>query len=325
MDPHPSVLVLVAEPHLLLTHAVNKACLAVGFEPSPALPEIDSSAYLHDEAAALDQTELAEAAAALREDGIFVETDWPESRLRAAIKYGWALAHLTAEVAGRSKGPLCWSVAKGQSPTTSAELSFILEEIRRRKIPVTEIALCWPVSIEPGAELDEREESFLAALESYAPHFGELDPLLYLPHAANKISTLARASQWLGPWAWLDFSGLGWLEFCRVIARQDGELFRQILHVAQEHFMYDKPTEHLSTTEDDVRFLPDVPDTELERIFLEDFRGRQLLHVSANSVWADETLRPLLEERLVALADFQVQVDAVVAKHGEALKPVPAA
>lgn len=318
------VLVLVAEPHLLLAHAVNTACRSAGFEPSPALPEIDSSAYLHDESALLNLAELTDAAAALREDGIFSETDWPESRLRAAIKYGWAIAHVAAEAANRPAGPLCWSLAKGQVATTPEELVFILEELRRREIPVTEIALCWPVTIEPGVELGELEETFLAALESYAPLFGPHDPLLRIPYAAGKFSVLSPVSQKLGAHAWLDFSGLGWREFCRLVARQDAELFRRILHVAQDHFMYDKPTEHLSTTEDDVRFLPDVPDSELERIFLEDFRGRQLLHVAANSVCADESLRSAIEERLLA-PELQAQVDAVVAKHAAALKLAPAA
>ena len=108
-----------------------------------------------------------------------------------------------------------------------------------------------------------------------------------------------------------------------MVARQAPEDFRRILNLAQEHFIYDKPVDHLSTTEDDVRFLPDVPDADLERFFLDDFRGRQLLHVSARSI--STALWTEIEEWVESLPGLREQIAATVTKHAEALQPVPTA
>ena len=46
----------------------------------------------------------------------------------------------------------------------------------------------------------------------------------------------------------------------------------------------------MATGEDDIRSLPGVEDARLEATFLDDFRGRQLLHVTARSLAQDEKL-----------------------------------
>jgi hypothetical protein len=78
----------------------------------------------------------------------------------------------------------------------------------------------------------------------------------------------------------LNIDGLGWIEAIRVLARNEPDLLRKLLVVAQDRFPFDKPNLELATTEDDIRHLPDVPDSALERVFVEDFRGRQLLRIT---------------------------------------------
>ena len=101
------------------------------------------------------------------------------------------------------------------------------------------------------------------------------------------------------------------MEALRVVARRDASLFRELLSTAQEHFVFDKGRAVHSTSEEDIRGLPLVADTELETTFLDDPRGRQLLHVTAASV-AEDHRAPLTDllaseaKLLEALVNAQV-------------------
>ncbi|MEQ1861900.1 MAG: tagaturonate epimerase family protein [Chthoniobacteraceae bacterium] len=270
------MLIRVAEPHPILAGRVAATLREQGHEPITELHEIDSSDYIHDESDLLDASELADAKAALIEDGIFAPREWTEADLRAATKYGWAIAHAALNT---RPGINVWSVAEGGTATTEHELRFIAAELRRRAIAVTHIAPCWPVAIEPALDLGELSDAFIRALARYE----SAGVGLFIPNAAGK-SIVA------GPDALLDFANIGWLEAARSLAVADAALFRRVLACAQEHFAFDKPRAGISTSEDDIHALPDVPDADLERTFLDDFRGRQLLHVTARSIFADEAL-----------------------------------
>jgi hypothetical protein len=106
----------------------------------------------------------------------------------------------------------------------------------------------------------------------------------------------------------------------RVLARVEPAFFREILHSAQEHFVFDKVGAAISTNEEDVRFLPDVSDAELERTFLEDPRGRQLLHVTARSILREPSLADPLRAALDTHSALHRELfGASVARHLAAL------
>lgn len=260
-----------------------------GIEVLGPLTIVDSSRHLHDEAALLDAAELTEAKAALIEDEVFSAPSESQTKLRAAIKYGWSLLHLSQVVADQ---PVLWSVARGSVPTTPAELSFLAQELTTRGLRVAAIMPCWPVALEAEAELGERAEGFSTVLREYAATAGDL----FIRHAGSKTAALGEIARILGGRAVLDWSRSATMAAARVLARRDGGLFRELLIEAQQHFPLDKDGFELSTTEDDVHTLPDVADDELERIFLDDLRGRQLLHATAGSTFTS----PQLVERLEA-------------------------
>ena len=82
----------------------------------------------------------------------YVAAGWQEDEvLRAAVKYGWALAHLQS-VVGDSLHAIVWSVADGSETTTPAELRFLFAELERRKLTVRWIALCTPARFEPALD-----------------------------------------------------------------------------------------------------------------------------------------------------------------------------
>lgn len=288
--------VRVSEPHDSLAAAVAAALRTRGHEPLCDLQELDAKEYVHDEAALLDDAELADAQAALIEDGLFT----PGADLRAATKYSWAIA---SAVQSATTEKTIWSVAGGSVPTTEDELRFIVADMKRCALPLAAVSLCWPVSIEPAIDLGENADAFLRALRGYTAVVGGSGIDLFIPNAVGKASVLPAILAESASCGVLDFAGLGWLEAMRLLARTDAALFRAALLSAQEHFVFDKGNSALSTTEDDIRTLPDVEPAELERVFLDDLRGRQLLHVTAHSVAADlgEPLAAFLQREAAPL------------------------
>jgi hypothetical protein len=135
-------------------------------------------------------------------------------------------------------------------------------------------------------------------------------------HAEEKFSALPLIHDQCGEAFHLNFDGLGWIEATRVLARREPNLLRKLLVVAQDRFAFDKPDLELATTEDDIRTLPDVPDSDLERVFVEDFRGRQLLRITAPSLLNDATcgqpLREAIERHRALHAEL---VDAAARRH----------
>lgn len=303
----------VAEPHDSIATAVAAAFRARGIEPLAKLTVIDSASFLHDEACLLDHLELADAEAALVEDGIFGPREWIDPDLRAATKYGWAMAHA---LQNEGAGPVVWSVAGGAVATTAHELRFVVDELRQRGAALTHLDVCWPVALEPAIDLGEIAEAFLAALASYAPVIRGSGFGLFIPNAAGKLSVLPAVNEQLGTDALLDFTGLGWLEAARVLAQADAPLFRRVLTCAQQHFAFDKPRGALFTSEDDIHTLPDVPAADLAHVFLDDPRGRQLLHVTARSIFAAAELREPLAAFLAAAAEgIGAAISAEVERH----------
>jgi hypothetical protein len=306
--PNARITLVLDEPirELLvpLQHALKGKDLGVAVA-GESLTLVDSSAYLHDEATILDASELGEAERALIEDGIFRRADWMDSYLaqgwdrdvllRTAVKYGWALAHL--EVVCGSDGAqqhsrIAWSVADGFETTTSAEFRFLGAEIIRRSPQVGWISPCTPARFESGVDYAGDPNTFgrwLSSLEA-TDCIG-----LMFPDSAEKFGVLRLITARKHNVA-LGLRKLGWTGGLRVVARHEPPLFREMLVVAQERFAFDKGSHALNTTESDIQSLPQVPDTELETTFLDDFRGRQLLHVTADSVLADEARAERLTE-----------------------------
>jgi hypothetical protein len=106
-----------------------------------------------------------------------------------------------------------------------------------------------------------------------------------------------------------------------VIARAEPALFRDLLAAAQERFVFDKGPIALSTTEDDIRSLPSVGDSELASTFLDDFRGRQLLQVTAPFLLQEEPRRREILTVVFAHRDeWEQNVGAAVQRHVSAFR-----
>ena len=281
-----------------------------GFTPvAGAWPSLDPSEYFALRADSFSADELIAAQAALIEDGVFTASDWTgayldrefagfrftdESLARAAVKFGWAIA-CAAEMAAGLAGDFEINFAGAPQPATPHEHLFIALELRRRGVPFAALALRWPGRFEAAVDFDGDVPEFGRAVASHAAvarFAGNYQ--LGFSHAEEKFAVLPAIGRECGDLLYLKTSGLAWMAGLRAIARTEPALFREILRAAQEHFAFDKVGAAISTNEEDVRFLPEVSDAELERTFLEDPRGRQLLHVSARSMVGDPALATAL-------------------------------
>lgn len=286
------------------------ACEEAGFTPvMGAWPSLDPSEYFALRADSFSADELAAAQTALIEDGVFAAPDWKsayldrdfaglrftsESLARAAVKFGWAIAY-AAEMAAGLAGDFEIDFAGTPQRTTTLEHLFIALELRRRAVPFTALALRWPGRFEAAVDFEDDAPEFERALAAHAAvaRIAENHRLSF-SHAEEKFAVLPAIGRECGEQLHVKTSGLAWMAGLRAIARAETALFRQILRAAQERFPFDKVGAAISTNEEDVRFLPEVTDPELEPTFLEDPRGRQLLHVSARSMANDPALRAAL-------------------------------
>lgn len=301
----PGSVVTVREPS-----EVENAGLRVGL-----WLRIDPSELIVTETPLLNCDQIAEAEKMLVGDGIFEDTEWPGrfsfaalppdmtarfggnrgALLRAGIKFGWAVeqaARIFREASARHSQLEVEVVLDADSTCVSAiEHAFIALELRRRGLEKFVLSLNWPGIWEPAIDfLDEAADVEPELMEVITVANGCPDSRPGFRHAEEKLKLLPILARQLSRPVHLSVSGVGWLETLRFIAQTAPALLRRILPVAQERFIFDKPVREIATTEDEVRTLPDVPDEDLEKSFLDDFRGRQLLVVTAQSIMADEAL-----------------------------------
>ena len=305
-----------------------------------AWPALDSSEYLAPLADTFSADELAAAQAALIEDGVFLSLDWTSAYLgrdfpmpegealrftgqtlaRVAVKFGWAIAY-AAELAEGMSGDFEVDFSATPQPATPLEHLFIAMGLRSRGVAFTALALHWPGRFEAAVDFDgdvpefERAVAAHAAVARLAGNYR-----LSFSHAEEKFAVLPAIARECGDLLHVKTSGLAWMAGLRALARIEPALFREILRAAQEQFAFDKVGAPISTNEEDVRFLPEVPDAELERTFFDDSRGRQLLHVSAKSQASDPTLRAALTTHAGLHRELFTES---IAKHLDALRALP--
>jgi hypothetical protein len=309
------------DPFALVGRLIGDAVEKSGCFLAPRRVTIDRGEDIVSRADGLSVPELEEAISFLVEDGILVP-DWSaayldqvfeiegvpaalrfsaESLHRAAVKFGWALGGCEPAIAaGADLG-----FHRTETPPTALEHLFLGLELRRRGMQPAVLTLRLPGWWEPAIDFEgdpAEVERALAEHVAIARFCGGYR--LGIRDAAGKYSLLPALGRIGGERLQLDLSGMCWLEAMRVLARVEPALFREVLARAQEHFPIDASGRCRFTTEEDVRSLPLCEDAALEAFFLDDPRGRQLLHVTGQSVLADDTLRERLRAALATHADL---------------------
>ncbi len=222
--------------------------------------------------------------------GHFSLTISGEELARAMAKYGRAVAHTVsmyrhlAQAKGDWPFELEMSVDETETVTTLAEHVYIAHELRRLGVKWVSLAPRYVGEFEKGVDykgdLAEFEKSFtrhLAVAQSYGPY------KLSLHSGSDKFSIYPIAARVAGDLVHLKTAGTSYLEALRAIAHLNPTLFRQIVAFAMERYPTDRATYHVSAEAGKVSDVHAWTDAQLPAL-LDDFHGREVLHVTFGSV-----------------------------------------
>lgn len=323
-----------ADADHLKTFADVDSCAAAGY----TFYTIDPGEYVDDRANNASGSELREMAEALPWDELqdslpdlekrltakpietfeFLVTLKDVSVVRAAAKYGRAVAH-TARMVERIRQAMGdrpfeveMSVDETETVTTLAEHVYIASELKRLGIHVVSLAPRYVGDFEKGVDyigdLHRFEETFaqhVAIAKAFGPY------KLSLHSGSDKFRIYPIAAELAGDLVHLKTAGTSYLEALRAIASIDPGLFREIVAFARDRYPTDRASYHVSA---DLAQMPDVagwPDDALGDL-LNDFHGREVLHVTFGSVLNHQ---PFREPFFAALRSHEETYHAMLDAH----------
>jgi hypothetical protein len=220
--------------------------------------------------------------------GQFSLTISDEELTRAMAKYGRAVAHTVSMYRHLAEAErpfeLEMSVDETETVTTLAEHVYIAHELKRLGVKWVSLAPRYLGEFEKGVDykgdLAEFEKSFarhLAVAKTYGPY------KLSLHSGSDKFSIYPIAARLAGELVHLKTAGTSYLEALRAIAQLNPALFRQIMDFAVERYPTDRATYHVSAEASKVPHIKTWADAQLPTL-LDDFHGREVLHVTFGSV-----------------------------------------
>jgi hypothetical protein len=295
-----------ADADHLKTAADISACAAAGFtmftiDPGEHVdPQADARAPGEIRAAwdALPWDRLEDNAASMRARyaGRAFDIEGREVRfddgalMTAAVKYGRAIAHVTAMyrhlVSVKDGAPfdLEVSVDETDTPTAPAEHVFVATELRRLGVRWASLAPRFVGRFEKGVD-------YIGDLAAFDADFGVHAAIaralggykISLHSGSDKFAIYGIAAAQTRGLLHLKTAGTSYLEALRAAADRAPALLRAIYLFARERYDDDRASYHVSAS---VAAAPDpatLADGDLPAL-LEDFHARQILHVTFGSV-----------------------------------------
>lgn len=222
-------------------------------------------------------------------EGVVIAFD-EQTVMRAAIKYGRAIAHVQGLYAHLSTAlredayEVEVSVDETEDPTSPAEHIFIVSELSRMGVAWISLAPRFIGQFEKGVEyigqVDDFERDF-AVHAGIARHFGPYK--LSLHSGSDKFSIYASAARLTGGCVHLKTAGTSFLEALRVVAKHDPDLFRRLYRLARVQYETEKASYHVSAR---IARAPRPEQHGSEDLvhLLDQFDARQILHVTFGSL-----------------------------------------
>lgn len=242
--------------------------------------------------------ELDRGALAFDEDGI----------VRAAVKYGRAVAHVAAlyrHLRARSAAAeVEISVDETDTPTTPVQHAYVATELRRLDVRWVSLAPRFVGRFEKGADYIGDPAAFDADAAVHAAIARRLGPYkLSLHSGSDKLSIYGAFGRRAGTLAHIKTAGTSYLEALRTIAPLDPALFRAIYALAHERYEQDRASYHVSAVPGRAPAPRAVADADLASL-LDNFDAREMLHVTFGSALAvyGERLHALLRANPEAYA-----------------------
>jgi hypothetical protein len=273
---------------------------------------IDPSAHVDDTVAGADREQLASKYRKLIDDKVPGADTWrkkyggktftlgtlrlafdDQSLLRAAVKYGRAVAHVESMTAYIAKKvpthEIELSVDETALPTSSLEHFFIANELKDRGVRPAAVAPRFIGEFEKGIDYKGDLKAFEAALIEHVEIARHCGPYKLSVHSgSDKFSTYPIVARVTGGAFHLKTAGTSYLEALRVAVRKDVAFFREVVDFCRGRFETDKASYHVSAELSKVPAPETLDDAGLERVYLDENAGRQVLHVTFGSVLTHE-------------------------------------
>ena len=241
-----------------------------------------------------------------------------ETVLRAAVKYGRAVAHAyrmyqrLVEIHGNRPFDFEVSVDETATPTSIPEHYYIAHELKRLGVVWVSLAPRFVGRFEKGvdyigdlAELDRTIGQHAGIMRSFGSY------KLSLHSGSDKFSVYPIAAKHTQGLVHLKTAGTSYLEALRVIASVDSDLFRKIYEFARGRYETDRASYHVSA---ELAKTPAHPaDTDLPML-LDQFDARQVLHVTFGSV-LDHFRKELYDVLRSHEADYYLVLEKHFRKH----------
>jgi hypothetical protein len=232
-----------------------------------------------------------------------------ESLLRAAIKYGRAIVHVTSmyrhlvRAAGPRPFELEVSVDETDAPTSPLEHLYVGAELRRLGVVWVSLAPRLVGSFEKGVDYIGDRTRFDADWAIHAAIARTFGPYkLSLHSGSDKFSIYESVARGTRGMVHVKTAGTSWLEAVRAVAEVDPGLFRDIYTFARDRYGTDRASYHVSGRVESAPAPNDLSDAQLPAV-LDDFHARQILHVTFGSVLTSPGTggQPRFRDRLMAV------------------------
>jgi hypothetical protein len=250
--------------------------------------------------------------------------------LRAAVKYGRAIAHVVrlyhhlAEAGAGRDWEVEVSVDETELPTTHAEHLYIATELRRLGVRWVSLAPRYIGQFEKGVDYIGDVAAFEADFAVHAAIARCCGPYkLSLHSGSDKFSIYAACARQTRGLVHLKTAGASYLEALRTIATREPDLLRAIYQFARLRFEGDRASYHISARLDRAPEAAALADRDLP-LLLEQNDARQILHVTFGSVLtarnADGSRRyydPLMRALRLHAAAYAADLRAHFVRHVE--------
>ncbi len=212
-----------------------------------------------------------------------------ESLLRAAAKYGRAVAHVArmhrhlASILPHRPWEMEVSVDETDTPTSHLEHLYIALELKRLGVRWVSLAPRYVGRFEKGVDYIGDLRALRLDLAGHAAIARALGPYkLSLHSGSDKFSVYPLIVEATGGLVHLKTAGTSYLEALRAIAQVQPALFRQIYVLAFERYDDDRKTYHVSADPARAPRLEGLADDALPAV-LDQFDAREMLHVTFGS------------------------------------------
>jgi hypothetical protein len=195
------------------------------------------------------------------------------------------MAEHTATVFGQQGYELEISVDETEQPTTVLEHLFVALELQRHDVPVVSLAPRFVGYFEKGVDFRGDLKRFEVDLRWHAAIAAHHGPYKISLHSgSDKFGVYPQMGRDTNQAFHVKTAGTSYLEALRVACRTDPRLFSEIAAFSRSRFETDRATYHISATLNGTPEPGGLPIDEVERLYLDENNGRQILHVTYGSV-----------------------------------------